>query len=326
MDKANRQNFANSWNAYWQGTSRVGAYSDGGVNHPAVDRFWNDFFAGVNNDEDTEMLDVATGNGAVIELAVSRHGIPEARISCIDISPAAIADVESRFPGVNALVADAAEKPFGGRRFSLVTSQFGVEYAGQDALFALREQVAQGGALVLILHCNGSSIYNESAANLAAITALQESHFIPLARDFFEKGFRAVQGANRAPYEKAGTALSVAVQSVEGILQQFGPRVAGDTVARLYEDVARIHGALPRYDATETLQWLDAMEGEIRSYADRMRTMIDAAIDETTFSALVAHLESQNFAIERAEPLTAEGHDQPVAWVLVAMKETADAD
>lgn len=326
MDKANRQNFADSWNAYWQGTSRVGAYSDGGVNHPAVDRFWNDFFASFTSREDTEMLDVATGNGAVIELAVSRYGIPAAHISCIDISPAAIADVESRFPGVSARVADAAERPLDGHQFSLVTSQFGVEYAGRHALFALHERVAPKGQLALIVHCAGSSIHAESAANLAAVTRLQEARFIPLAADFFEKGFAAVRGADRAPYDEAGATLSGAVQAVEGILQQFGPRVAGDTVARLYEDVARIHGALPKYDATETLQWLDAMDGEIRSYADRMRTMIDAAIDEATFFELVAHLEAQNFAIEHAELLTTEGQDQPVAWVLVATKEPAHAD
>jgi SAM-dependent methyltransferase len=326
MDKANRQNSAKSWNTYWEGAAGAGAYTDGGVNHPAVSRFWNELFATGAGGERTTMLDVATGNGAVIELAVSQHGIPATRISCVDISPAAIADVESRFPGINALIADAAKLPFDGRQFSLVTSQFGVEYAGRDALFALHGQVAANGKLALILHAQGSSIHDESAANLAAVTRLQEARFIPLATDFFEKGFAAVRGADRAPYDEAGATLAGAVQAVEDILREFGPRVAGDTVARLYDDVSKIHGTLPRYDPAETRQWLDAMDREIRSYAERMRTMIDAAIDESTFDDLLAHLRSQRFAIQRAEPLKAAGQRKPVAWVLVATRETANAE
>ena len=88
----------------------------------------------------------------------------------------------------------------------------------------------------------------------------------------------------------------------------------------------KIHGALPRYDPAETRQWLDAMDREIRSYAERMRTMVNAAIDESTFDDLLGHLRSRRFAIQRAGPLTASGQSKPVAWVLVASRETANAD
>ena len=177
-----------------------------------------------------------------------------------------------------------------------------------------------------MLHAQGSSIHDESAANLAAVTRLQEAQFIPLAADFFKKGFAAVRGADRAPYDEAGTTLSGAVKAVEDILREFGPRIAGDTIGRLYEDVAKIHGALPRYDPDETLQWLDGMDREIRSYADRMRTMIEAVIDQSTFDGLLAHLQSQRFTIQRAEPLMDAAQHKPVAWVLVATRETANAE
>ena len=326
MDKANPQNRTKSWDTYWKGAGGVAAYTDGGVNHPAVTRFWSEFFKTGSDTAQTPMLDVATGNGAVVELAVSQHGLPASGISCVDISPAAVAVVESKFPGVSALVADAAALPFEAGGFNLVTSQFGVEYAGQDAVFALHRQVAANGTLALLMHCIGSSIHQESEANLAAVMRLQAASFIPLAADFFEKGFAAVRGADRAPYDEAGATLAGAVRAVEDIMRDFGPGVAGETIARLYDDVAKIHGALPRYDAAETLQWLDVMDREIRSYAERMQTMIDAAIDQATFDDLRARLEAQHFEIRRAEPLKADGQDRPVAWVLVATRRTASAD
>jgi hypothetical protein len=84
--------------------------------------------------------------------------------------------------------------------------------------------------------------------------------------------------------------------------------------------VARIHGALPRYDPDETLQWLEVMDREIRSYGRRMQTMVDAAIDETTFRELLTHLENREFKIRRAELLMSEAQDKPVAWVLIAVR------
>jgi SAM-dependent methyltransferase len=205
MDKANRQSGGDSWNTYWEGTSSIGAYTGGGVSHPAVTRFWNDFFAANPTSEYTPMLDIATGNGSVVDVAVSGYDFPATEISCVDISPAAVAVVQSRFPGVGALVADAAHLPFGQGQFSLVASQFGIEYAGRGAIFSACEQVAAQGTLALLLHCLDSSIYHESAVNLAAVSRLRETGFIPLAADFFEKGFAAVRGADRAPYDEAGT-------------------------------------------------------------------------------------------------------------------------
>ena len=47
--------------------------------------------------------------------------------------------------------------------------------------------------------------------------------------------------------------LAAAVPALEAIMKQYGEHVAGDTVARLYNDVGRIHGDIQRYEPAEVL-------------------------------------------------------------------------
>ena len=61
---------ASSWNTYWHGTGDVGAYSSGGVSHPAIQAFWDEYFQTVQQEFDAlKFIDIASGNGAVVERA-----------------------------------------------------------------------------------------------------------------------------------------------------------------------------------------------------------------------------------------------------------------
>jgi hypothetical protein len=319
MDRAEPGSPDSGWNRYWAGAGAAGAYAAGGASHPAIDAFWGQFFDSIPDlGKDPRIVDLATGNGAMIERMI-RHDISAEAITCVDLSPAAIESVEKRFPGVRGVVADTGSPALPNGQFHLVTSQFGIEYGGESALSAASGLVAPSGVLAMLAHATDSLISRESAANLAAIEALRASDFIVLASRLFETGFAAVRGADRAPYDAAGAALSPAVRSVEAIIEQFGPAVAAGTIVRLYEDVARIHQGLPRYDPDEVLTWIDAMREEIDEYADRMRSMLSAAIDENQFRRYCGQLADQGFDLGRADALMAQAGDR-LAWVLVARK------
>ena len=99
---------AHSWNTYWKGTGAVDAFSAGGVAHPDIAAFWNGFFTSVaSRNESIQLLDVATGNGALVEMALSILDGGSTAITCVDISEAAIQNIKQRFPGVVGIVADA---------------------------------------------------------------------------------------------------------------------------------------------------------------------------------------------------------------------------
>ncbi len=312
---------AESWDTYWHGTGDVGAYSSGGVSHPAILEFWDDFFQAVKQDYDSpKLIDIASGNGAVVERALAVFQNGQADFTCLDVSDAAITNICNRFPHVRGIVADAGSIPLASGGFEVATSQFGVEYAGLEAIGEAARLVAAGGRLALLLHSQAGSIHQECTASLDAISRLQKSKFIPHSIEMFSAGFEACHGADRAPYEAAATQLAPAVQALEAIMKQYGEHVAGDTIARLYSDVGRIHSEIQQYEPSEVLDWLNRMHGELDTYIGRMSSMCQAAIDSDTFEQVCAGLRSQGYTTKRAEPLMAPDHDLPLAWVLVATK------
>jgi len=318
---SNASQIADSWDTYWHGTGDVGAYSSGGVNHPLILAFWDAFFTDVKqNYSAVKIIDIASGNGAVVERALAAFTEQYAEITCIDVSEAAISNIRDRFPQVDGIVTDARKIPLDSGGYDIVTSQFGVEYAGIEAINEAARMVAQGGQLTLMLHNQQSSIHQECEESLDAIARLQSSQFIPSAIEMFDAGFKAVRGADRGPYEAAAKKLAPAISALEDIMRQYGPQVAGDTISRLYNDVGQIHQKIQHYEPAEILDWLHRMDGELDAYAGRMSSMSESAIDSETFDSICESLRDQGFTVELAEPLKTTDQDQILAWVLFARK------
>jgi len=220
------------------------------------------------------------------------------------------------------VVADAAAIPFDAGAFDLVTSQFGVEYAGADAIIEAARLVEGGGRLVTLIHNAASSIHEECTANLEAVSRLKACGFVACALELFRAGFAACRGADRAPYEAAARRLQPAVTALEGIMTQYGVHVAGDTIVRLYDDVARIHENIQSHDPDEVLGWLQRMDSELDAYAARMSSMRGAAIDDGTFKGVCDELRNRGYALERAEAMISADRGMPLAWALVATHDS----
>jgi hypothetical protein len=101
-------------------------------------------------------------------------------------------------------------------------------------------------------------------------------------------------------------------------MQQYGQQVAGDTIARLYNDVGRIHERIQHYEPGEVLDWLNRLDGELDAYAGRMSSMSKSAIGSEAFEQIVAGLHDRDYTVDRAEPLVIPDQKLPLAWVLIA--------
>ncbi len=321
MNKQNPDNsqVASSWNSYWHGTGDVGAYSSGGVNHPVILAFWKDFFQSVKQDyAQPRVIDIASGNGAVVEHAMAALGNQYPDFTCLDVSEAAIANIRGRFPQVNGIVTDARSIPYDQGSFDIATSQFGVEYAGVEAINETARLLAVGGRLAFLLHNQAGSIHQECLESLDAVVCLKESRFIPYAIEMFDAGFKAVRGADRTAYELAAKNLAPAISALEAVMKKYGQHVAGDTISRLYNDVGQIHERIQHYDPSEILGWLNEMDGELNAYAGRMSSMSKSAIDSASFKQIREGLRNRGLTIDRAEPLVIPNQELPLAWVLIA--------
>lgn len=318
---SNPSQVADSWDTYWHGAGNVGAYSRGGVTHPAILAFWDDFFQGVKQDYSSpRIIDIASGNGAVVERGLATFGDQAVDFTCLDVSDAAITNICDRFPHVHGMVTDARSIPLDSGSFEVATSQFGVEYAGPEAIEEVARLLAPGGRLALLLHSQSGSIHQECVESLDAVKRLQESRFIQHAMEMLGAGFEAVRGADRGPYDTAAKKLNPAIRALETIMKQYGPHVAGDTISRLYNDVAGIHEKIQRYEPDEVLDWLGRMDGELVAYIGRMSSMSDAAIDNDKLRNICDRLRSLDYTIQRAVPFVVPDHELPLAWVLIAAR------
>lgn len=318
---------AESWDTYWRGSSESGAWTDEGSRHPAVLEFWSDFFATVGAAREKLVLaDLASGNGAVVECAMNALGPDRLEVTCIDLSAAAVENISQRFPGVNGLVCDARSIPLDAQTFDAVTSQFGVEYGGPEAVTEAARLLADGGTLGLLLHHRGGAIARECAASLDAIERARASGFVPRTIDMFKAGFAAVRGADRAPYDDAAAQLAPALSAVEGIMAEHGEQVASSTISRLYADVRRIHERLPHYDPDEVLTWLDRMDQELDAYGRRMASMLESALDENGFRELCEMLQSAGCTVRQGGPMNARSLDEPIGWAVIATRDAARND
>lgn len=332
MNDQNKEDTTQGWNTYWQGAGGGEAFTSGGVSHPGFPAFWatalSEFLAAHadnNVAKDTtgvaRILDIATGSGAVIQAFSMLPGAKLENVSCIDVSPAAIDGVKSRFPDVSGVVADASAIPLEAGQFDLITSQFGIEYAGLNAIDEAVRLLAPGGSLLFLLHIQSGALYRECRAAVDALGRAQQSGFIELTRNFFESGFAAVRGADRAPYEAAARAMNPAIQKLEAILAEHGEHVAGDAIVTLLSTVQTIHSRIQHYNPDEALGWLTALEEELPKHEERMASMRNAALDEDALKGVCERLTEQGLTIDRAQASHVEGDELPIAWVLQATRQ-----
>ena len=308
-----------SWDQYWHGMHQSGSSAIGGANHPRLREFWHEFFSSLQSESDsTRMIDLASGDGAVVEFAIETLGEGRTDITCLEISPSAVEILQERFPDVKGIVADARQTSLASGSFEIVTSQFGIEYAGIDAFEEAARLLAPGGRLACLVHYHSGSIYNEGLASLEAVGGLAKSEFIPLSIAMFEAGFAACQGADREPYDVAVRNLLPAFRQLEDLMRTHGTHVAGDTLLRLYTDVENIDQQMEQYDQTEVIGWLKSLEIGLVAYESNMMAMRDAALREAQFVEVCGALEKAGLGLEQAVPLHADDLDLPIAWALTA--------
>ena len=312
---------AGSWDSYWQSSAQAAAYSSEGNSHPATSGFWSKFFGtSIPLFEGPRVIDLASGSAAVVSHALAAPGGYSAEFTCVDISERAIAGIRERFPHVRTIATDAADTGLPPHAFDIVTSQFGIEYAGSHAFKEAVRLLASNGRLACLLHHAGGSIHSDCIAGLDAVKRVREARFIPLAIDFFSAGFDAVRSADRAPYEQAASLLNPAVRALEDVVNDHGPDVAGGVIARLYNDANRMHRHIQRYEPSEVLDWLQNMNLQFEDYVNRISAMSAAALDEKDFEGICNIVSAAGCTVLQSGPLFAPGVARPLAWALLASR------
>jgi SAM-dependent methyltransferase len=152
-----------TWSRYWRQGALHSLPGDFDGNYAGPIRaFWLRQFETLASDQ--RILDIATGNGAIPQLAC--HACPAGmpRVDAIDLAeispdwigaqPRACRDALHFHPGVS-----AEALPFPDRSFDLATSQYGIEYCdAARAVPELARVLRPGGRVALLLHHRSSRL------------------------------------------------------------------------------------------------------------------------------------------------------------------------
>jgi len=318
-EESNNGQPTQGWNTYWEGVSGSQEFTSGGVSHPGFAVFWADalgeFFAAR---PESRTLDIATGSGTVIDSLSLVPGISLDTVSCVDIAQAAVDGVKNRFPDVNGVVADANLIPLEPGQFDLITSQFGIEYAGPGAIDEAVRLLAPGGYLIFLMHIHSGALHRSCLATIDALSRVRQANFFKFSKAYFEAGFAAVRGADRAPYESAAKELNPVIQELESILTQHGENVADGTIYYLYTTIQNIHNRIQYYEPDEVFDWLKTADLELSKHLERMRSMNNSALNKAEIEGIRTILINKGLVPSQAEPLLFEGDPLPFAWALQA--------
>ena len=314
---------ASSWQSYWQQAKDKNVCELGGTDHPAIEQFWHRFFrdarVGAKNASGCpRIIDIASGSGAVFGHLFSFVDRACCHSVCVDLSPDAVNAVVTRWPEVSGVVANGAALPLAAHSADIVTSQFGVEYAGIEAIRALFDIVSPRGRIALLLHHRDGAIYRECADNHSALREVRDSGFLEGAIEMFPHAFDVLVGEERSAYERTSNNLIPAFRDMERIMARYGKHVAGGVIQKLYMDVNHIHSNLPRFDRQEVDEWLKQALKELDRYMERMSSMCQAALSAQNFEALKKSLADSGFELLEAEALEGADQPHPLAWSLVA--------
>ena len=197
-----------SWTSYWQGGalhSCAGSFS-GNYAGP-LREFWEACFAGLP--EQARVLDACCGNAPLSQLLSAHAAFVErgTRIDAVDLAEVAPSWLDTLAGSARQRIVvhprvDVVLLPFDAESFDLCMSQFGVEYAGPEALAELRRVTRRGGRIAaLVHHAEGlpvriarEEIAHAEWIDAQSLDALVDQLIAPMARSATPEGQQALRG------------------------------------------------------------------------------------------------------------------------------------
>lgn len=313
---------ASAWSSYWDDSAATPGAVRGDGMQAALDQFWRETLrSGWLVEGRSLHLDMACGSGGVtrasIAAAQSISSVPR-HFACMDYSSAAVSQalsVNGR-ETVMGLVADATATGLASASFDLVTSQFGLEYAGPGAFHEAWRLLAPGGQLIILSHIEGGPIARECAETLDPLERMSGSAILLRLLDVIQT-LEGDQLDLRQSNRSADIAALIAdCAGLFDVTRQSAPSAGGEFVLRLLNDLSQLLKRLPSYQRTDVVHWIEHQNRELDAYRARMSSMLDAALSEVSVRQFIESLDPVPVDQPGVEPWTIDGEREACAWLL----------
>ncbi|WP_088332188.1 class I SAM-dependent methyltransferase [Lacimicrobium sp. SS2-24] len=307
------------WDSYWKSRQHEQALTvRTGVSDP-LEQHWHAVF-----DEylpsyiSPQLLELACGNGTLISM-LSPNALASMNAVGLDISFHGIANLIQRQPQCQGVVASADALPFKPQSFELVVSQFGVEYAGSEALIQALSMLKNNGVMAALVHFQGSDIVKASAHACAHLRQLAQQHILSESKKALQAALSLANAQiSEVEFREADKAFSPVVKALESIIRACKHQDLGNKLKRLHGDIARIYQRPERFNEKEVMQWLDTLTDDFVAYHKRMKALVDAALSPNQLRELEQRIGAAGCTVIRYQPLVMEQFS--FGWELVCQR------
>lgn len=333
IDPSAQQARIQSWSRYWaSGALHSCPGSFRGNYEGSMAAFWLQRFAALRPGD--RVLDLCTGNGAIPRWLMGLDGGTDvgAEVDAVDLAvlkPDWLGQLQAaqcqrlRIRGE----VNAESLPFADATMDLVTSQYGIEYANLDLVFAEIARVLKpGGHLQLLMHHAESRPVQMGAAEARALLPqLGADGLLSAAAGLLPYLHAARDPAMRealsrdAGAEQARRRFNDAQQAIAQQLAQN--QLAGAMLADLRNQIQQVLqiaqiGTLEQ--ATQAFQKVLALWQES---ALRLAELVSVAADANTMQARMARLERLGFSALNLAPVHFQNY--LMGWALIGTKSSA---
>lgn len=297
-DSAATQRRARAWSDYWSSGalhSCAGSYS--GNYGGAIADFWRAVFAGLA--PQARVLDLCCGNAPLSKLLLEECDGFEGGIDAVDaarVAPAwiaSLADAGPRHIRVQGEV-DARALPFAAAGFDLCMSQYGIEYAGTEAMREVARVLKPEGRFAAVLHHVEALPVRIAREELAHVAWLRQAHgLLDSARGMIEPIARSVTPAGQASL-RADSRAHAARDRFNASMRELDARVQSAEFADVLAEVRdRVVAALNRArvdgEVTARAAWA-LIDEDLEANELRQRELVEVAMDEAGVRRLLSPL------------------------------------
>jgi SAM-dependent methyltransferase len=317
---------SDAWAAYWAGADPAGGDAvRGELQARLLSGYWADIFRDAfQRRPHCRILDAACGVGVVTRMGLDVAGSIAGctlEVHCTDYALPAVRGIRESLGAAvcGETSADAARLPYKNDVFDLVVSQFGLEYAGAEA-FAEAARVTRGdGEFHALVHKTQGAIYAECRENLSVLQAIETSDLLGRF-DAALAVFRKIDKGRASA--KAGERKQMDfMRALESLYADIAARPQGSARAhgeRLVGDVRQLLSRRAAYAPQDIDGWVAGQRRDLTAFSLRMRSMLDAAVDETDLAGIGEGMRAAGLTQVATSELVLDQGSRAAAWIVSA--------
>ena len=284
---------ADHWERFWNATDAP--QHEDAIRLPVLDPTWKSLLADLEFQRDDFLtIELACGSGSVSKHFKNKGQFTKATKIGFDASTNALKRLQH---GELPVSGNLERLPFARGSVDLLTSQFGIEYAGVSSIEAALDCVACSGYFIFVMHIADGSIFDECGKNLAAVDAFSSSGFVDAASALLSALWSQAPKPEQLLLLKR---FQSALAMVEPQLVVLPDGQGRDTALQTYNAIADMVEAPDSYDEVSIGNWFQQTEAELRSYCARMQQMRDAAPQKTPSSLWPLQIKKASIFASRA--------------------------